>query len=49
MHFKDKVVWVTGASYGIGEEFALRLSIQKGKLIIIERSADLLFKTYNTK
>ena len=44
MHFKDKVVWVTGSSYGIGEELALRQSIQKGKLIITVRSADLFSK-----
>lgn len=34
MHFKNKVVWITGASSGIGKELALRIS-QKGAIVIL--------------
>jgi short-subunit dehydrogenase len=26
MHFKDKIIWITGASSGIGKELAIQLS-----------------------
>ena len=42
MHFKDKVVWITGASSGIGAELALQLSKQKAKLILTARSKETL-------
>ena len=40
--FKDKVVWVTGASSGIGEELARQLSSKGAKLILSARSMDKL-------
>ncbi len=42
MHFKDKVVWITGASSGIGAELALQLSFQKAKLILTARNKEML-------
>ena len=42
MHFKDKVVWITGASSGIGKELALQLSAQKAKLILTARNKEAL-------
>lgn len=42
MHFKDKVVWITGASSGIGLELALQLSAQKAKLILTARNKEAL-------
>ena len=40
--FKDKVVWVTGASSGIGEELCRQLSTEGAKLILSARSMDKL-------
>lgn len=40
--FKDKVVWVTGASSGIGEELCHQLSKNGAKLILSARSKDKL-------
>jgi short-subunit dehydrogenase len=34
MHFKSKVVWITGASSGIGRELAIQLSKEKAILIL---------------
>ena len=42
MHFKDKVVWITGASSGIGKELALQLSLQKAKLVLTGRNQEAL-------
>ena len=42
MHFKDKVVWITGASSGIGAELALQLAAQKAKLILTARNEQAL-------
>jgi len=42
MHFKDKVVWITGASSGIGAELALQLAAQKAKLILTARNENAL-------
>jgi dehydrogenase/reductase SDR family protein 7B len=42
MHFKDKIVWITGASSGIGAELALQLSSQKAKLILTARNEEAL-------
>lgn len=42
MHFKDKVVWITGASSGIGAELAKQLAKQGARLVLTARSADKL-------
>ena len=42
MHFKDKVVWITGASSGIGAELALQLSAQVARIIITLRNEEAL-------
>lgn len=44
MHFKDKVVWITGASSGIGAELAFQLAAQKAKLILTARNEQALSK-----
>lgn len=40
--FSDKVVWVIGASQGLGEELALSFARQGAKLVLSSRSADKL-------
>jgi len=40
--FKDKVVWITGASSGIGEETAVQLAAKGAKLILSARNASRL-------
>ncbi len=42
MHFNDKVVWITGASSGIGAELAFQLSAQNAKLILTGRNKEML-------
>lgn len=42
--FQDKVVWVTGASSGIGEEICRQLANRGAKLILSARSVDMLEK-----
>lgn len=44
MHFKDKVIWITGASSGIGEELACQLAQQQAKLIITSRNVEALLR-----
>ncbi len=44
MNFKDKVVWVTGASSGIGKAVTLALSKKGAKLIISSRNIEKLQK-----
>lgn len=41
-HFKNKVVWITGASSGIGEAVALEFAKRGAKLILSARSEDKL-------
>jgi short-subunit dehydrogenase len=45
MYFKDKVIWVTGASSGIGRATAIALSKKAAKLIISGRHASNLLDT----
>ncbi|RTZ01203.1 SDR family oxidoreductase [Flavobacterium sp. RSP49] len=42
MHFKNKVVWITGASSGIGRELAVQLSKQEAILILTSSNENLL-------
>ena len=42
MHFKNKVVWITGASSGIGKELAIQLSKQEAVLILTSSNENLL-------
>lgn len=44
MHFKEKVVWITGASSGIGAELAWQLPAQKAKLILTARNEEALLQ-----
>lgn len=41
-YFKDKLIWITGASSGIGYEFARQLSLMGARLILSARSKDKL-------
>jgi len=45
--FKDKVVWITGASSGIGEEMSYRFSELGARLILSSRNSDKLDKVNN--
>lgn len=40
--FKDKIVWITGASSGIGEALALELAKQEARIILSARREDEL-------
>ena len=42
MHFNNKIVWITGASSGIGKELALQLSKQNAILILTSSNEILL-------
>jgi short-subunit dehydrogenase len=42
MSFQDKVVWITGASSGIGESLAYAFAKQKAKLVLSSRRPDEL-------
>ena len=42
MNFTKKVVWITGASSGIGKAFAIKLSEQNVKLILSSRNFNAL-------
>lgn len=45
MNFTNKVIWITGASSGIGKSMALELSKQNCKLILSSRNQNGLDKT----
>ena len=47
MTFKDKVIWITGASSGIGKALALELSKQDCKLILSSRRETKLIEVKN--
>lgn len=42
--FKDKVIWITGASSGIGEALALELAKKEARLILSARREDELIR-----
>ena len=42
MDFQNKVIWITGASSGIGRELALQLSVQNAKLVLTARHPETL-------
>jgi dehydrogenase/reductase SDR family protein 7B len=42
MNFKNKIVWITGASSGIGKHLAIELSNQNAKLILSSRNKEAL-------
>jgi dehydrogenase/reductase SDR family member 7B len=44
MHFKNKVVWITGASSGIGAELAFQFAKQQARLILTARDVEALEK-----
>lgn len=47
MYFQDKVVWITGASSGIGAELAKQLAKKNAKLILTARRKDALEEVVN--
>ena len=47
MHFKDKVIWITGASSGIGKELAFQLSKLGAILILTSSNKDKLTEIQN--
>jgi len=47
-YFNNKVIWITGASSGIGEALAAALVKRKAKLILSSRKEDLLQKVKET-
>jgi len=48
MNFTNKVIWITGASSGIGKALAIELSHQNAKLIISSRKKEVLNEVKNS-
>lgn len=48
MHFREKVIWVTGASSGIGAELAVQLAKQGGYVILTGRNEQALKEVHQT-
>lgn len=46
--FNDKVIWITGASSGIGKELAVQLSNQNARIILSARNSEQLELVRNT-
>jgi dehydrogenase/reductase SDR family member 7B len=44
MNLKNKVVWLTGASSGIGEALVKELNLEGARLIISARNRDALYQ-----
>ncbi|MEO7801959.1 MAG: SDR family oxidoreductase [Ginsengibacter sp.] len=42
MHSKNKIIWITGASSGIGKELARQLAVQQARLILTARNTSAL-------
>ena len=40
--FNNKIVWITGASDGIGKEMAIQMAKEGAKIILTARSVDKL-------
>ncbi len=47
MHFKDKIIWITGASSGIGAELVDKFATSGSKLILTSRRKDALENIIN--
>jgi dehydrogenase/reductase SDR family protein 7B len=47
MNFKNKIIWVTGASSGIGEALCYQLNQMGAKLIISSRNREALYQVKN--
>jgi short-subunit dehydrogenase len=46
-YFKNKVIWITGASSGIGEELAIQLSHTGAKIVLSSRNKEALEQVLN--
>ena len=44
MNFTDKVVWITGASSGIGLELSKQLAQRGARIVLSSRRSDILEK-----